>query len=393
VSGACRACGAGGLESCYRQAAIPANSCLLLDTAEAAVAFPAGELELVVCARCGFIQNDRFAPELTTYSAAYEESQAFSPRFLQFVDELIDRLEAEGPLAGRTVLEIGCGKGDFLIRLLERTGAIGIGIDPAFRADRVHTAAHDRVTFLAERYGPAHAGIEADLVCCRHTLEHIADVLGFLQEIRRTIGSRHATRLFFEVPDATRILEAAAFWDVYYEHCSYFTKGALARLFRRAGFRVTDLAHGYAGQYLLLRAVPAEPGVASAPLPIEEPPAETVALARAFRTRVEAELVRLSGQLAAWRAAGRRVVLWGSGSKATAYLTSLGAGSAVGGVVDINPHKANRYVAGTGHRIEAPERLPDLAPDVVVVMNPIYADEIRASLAGFGLAPDLVCLG
>jgi SAM-dependent methyltransferase len=392
VSGVCRACGAGGLESCYRQAAIPANSCLLLDTEEAARAFPNGALELVVCPDCGFLQNDRFAPELTTYSAAYEESQAFSPRFLQFVDELIARLAAEAPLAGRTVLEIGCGKGDFLVRLVERTGAVGIGIDPAFRADRVPAAARGRLTFLAERYGPAHAGIAADLVCCRHTLEHIADVLGFLQEIRRAIGTRRATRLFFEVPDATRILREAAFWDVYYEHCSYFTAGALARLFRRAGFRVTDLARGYAGQYLLLHAVPAEPGAAGAALPIEETPAETVALARAFGRRVEVELARLSGQLEAWRAAGRRVVLWGSGSKATAYLTSLRAGSAVAGVVDINPHKAGRYVAGTGHRIEAPERLPALAPDVVVVMNPIYAGEIRASLAALGLAPELVCL-
>ena len=38
-----------------------------------------------------------------------------------------------------------------------------------------------------------------------------------------------------------RVLEEGAFWDIYYEHCSYFTLGSHARLFRRAGLDVTDL--------------------------------------------------------------------------------------------------------------------------------------------------------
>lgn len=392
MRGACRACGAGALEPFYRQAAIPANSCLLLDDRDAALAFPKGELELAFCAACGFIQNDAFVPELTTYSAAYEESQAFSPRFLRFVDELIDRLDEGGRLAGRHVLEIGCGKGDFLVRLAERTGASGTGIDPAFRPERISSPAAGRLAFLAETYGPQHAGIKADLVCCRHTLEHIQDVQGFLALLRRTIGEQLSTRIFFEVPDTTRILREAAFWDVYYEHCNYFTAGSLARLFRRTGFAVTDLRLGYEGQYLLLEAVPSETPDTGAPLPAEETPEATATLVAGFRERVAAELAGLGTALGEWRARGRRVVLWGSGSKATACLTSLGAGPEVLGVIDINPHKAGRFVAGTGHRIAPPDQLPALAPDVVVVMNPVYADEIRADLAGRGLAPELVCL-
>jgi SAM-dependent methyltransferase len=395
VTRACRACGATGLELFYRQSAIPANSCLLLDDRAAALAFPKGALELAFCPTCGFIQNDSFAPELTTYSAAYEESQAFSPRFLRFVDELIDRLDAQGSLAGRHVLEIGCGKGDFLVRLAERTGASGTGIDPAFRPERIASPAASRLTFLAETYGEQHAGLAADLVCCRHTLEHIADVQGFLTLLRRNIGEGR-TRLFLEVPDTTRILREAAFWDVYYEHCSYFTAGSLARLLRRTGFAVTELRLGYEGQYLLLEAVPSSvPAIGTdrgEPLAAEETPAATAALVAGFRERVGAELARLRGQLDDWRARGLRVVLWGSGSKATACLTSLAAGPEVLGVIDINPHKAGRFVAGTGHRIAPPEELPELAPDVVVVMNPVYAEEIRADLAGRGLAPELVCL-
>ena len=36
----------------------------------------------------------------------------------------------------------------------------------------------------------------------------------------------------FELPDSRRVFDEVAFWDIYYEHCSYFTPGSLARLFR-----------------------------------------------------------------------------------------------------------------------------------------------------------------
>ncbi len=86
-------------------------------------------------------------------------------------------------------------------------------------------------------------------------------------------------------------------------------------------------------------------------------------------------------------------MLWGSGSKAVAYLTGLAVGTEVEAVIDINPHKAGKYLAGTGHRIEAPEALVDIRPDVVLVMNPVYRDEIARSLAAMGLTPSLHVLG
>src|SRR3712207_6943984 len=41
----------------------------------------------------------------------------------------------------------------------------------------------------------------------------------------RSVGERPHTVVAIEVPDTLRVLTEGAFWDLYYEHCSYFTPG------------------------------------------------------------------------------------------------------------------------------------------------------------------------
>ena len=38
---------------------------------------------------------------------------------------------------------------------------------------------------------------------------------------------------------------------------------------------------------------------------------------------------------------------------------------------------------------EVPDRLAEIEPDVVIVVNRVYADEVRADLDGMGLTPEV----
>ncbi len=58
--------------------------------------------------------------------------------------------------------------------------------------------------------------------------------------------------------------------------------------------------------------------------------------------------------------------------------------------VDINPHKQGTYIAGTGQEIVAPEFLRGYHPHVVIVMNPIYRQEIEQDLRRIGLAAEVI---
>ena len=73
---------------------------------------------------------------------------------------------------------------------------------------------------------------------------------------------------------------------------------------------------------------------------------------------------------------GRSPVIWGSGSKCVAFLTTLGIDSEIECVVDINPRRHGKYIAGVGKRIVPPEHLKEFKPETIIVMNPIYKDEI-----------------
>src|SRR5581483_2756188 len=137
--------------------------------------------------------------------------------------------------------ENGCGKGRFLGHGCQQGRHQGPGVDPAYVPGRLSDEAARRTQFDPSFYDDRYAGLPADVVVCRHTLEHIWQVRPFMEMVRRNIGDRPDTLLFFEVPDVLRVLRDTAFWDVYYEHCAYFSLGSLARLFRACDFDVLDV--------------------------------------------------------------------------------------------------------------------------------------------------------
>ncbi len=382
----CPACSGELLDVFHRQEEAPANSCLLLEDRAEATSFPTGSIELAMCRACGFITNIRFDPRLAEYSQRYEETQAFSPRFVQFARSLAQRWVDRHDLGDKTVLEIGCGKGEFLVMMADAGIGHGIGIDPGVHPERLNSAAGHHLSWIKDFYSEKYAHLEVDAIVCRHTLEHISPVGGFLAMLRQTIADRTDIPILFELPDVQRVLDEVAFWDVYYEHCSYFTAGSLARLFERSGFEVVDLEFAYDNQYLILEARPAPTGVQPQPWPVHDLTAINGGIEH-FRVEYGRTIDHWSDRLAG---TSGDVVIWGAGSKGVTFLAEVG--ERITAAVDINPHKHGMYMAGTGHEIIAPDRLRVMKPELVIAMNPIYIDEIQHNLDLLRVDAELVAL-
>jgi len=384
----CPCCDSREIASFFEVRGVPVNSVLMLKDRREALDFPRGDIVLGHCKSCGFIYNTTFEPKRLEYSERYDPTQAFSETFNAWHKKLASDLIEKYELRGKRVLEIGCGKGEFLCMLCELGGNSGVGFDPAYTEGRNAPAAAQNIEFVRDFYSEKYAGYSGDFVICKMTLEHIHDVQRFLTSVRRAIGDG-TSHVFFQVPDVQRILEERAFWDIYYEHCCYFSMGSLARAFRRAGFDVLDLAREYGNQYLMVEARPGK-GAPSQPLPQEDDLGTLSSLVAEFSSQFAKLRAAWSERIAAFRAAKKRVCIWGSGSKGVAFLTTMQLSDSIEYVVDINPHRQGHCMLGTGHKIVGPQDLPSAPPDVVIVMNPVYRDEIANQLRTLGLGPELL---
>lgn len=389
VKNICPNCNGAGLLVFYELDNVPVHSVLLLQTRQEALNYPKGDIALGFCQTCGFIANIAFDTNVHEYSSRYEPTQGFSSTFNAFHRNLTTHLIERYDLHGKDIIEIGCGQGEFLTLLCELGANRGVGFDPAYISGRSQSNASDQLTFIKDFYSEKYANYQGDFVCCKMTLEHIQQTADFVNTIRRSISNQSDTIVFFQVPNVTRILRDLAFWDIYYEHCSYFSLGSLARLFRKCGFDVIDLWKDYENQYLMIEARVGN-GQYRAMLPQEDDLEELVQEVAYFAENYQNKLDEWQRDIQKIRRSGRRAVIWGAGSKGVAFLTTLKIRDEIQYAIDINPRKHGTYIAGTGQQIVAPEFLREYKPDVVIVMNPIYRDEIQQDLDQMGVTAELM---
>ena len=386
----CPACHHDGMSCFFEIDRVPVFCNVLWPSLGQALAAPRGGIRLAFCTECGLIYNVAFDPSLTVYAPAYENSLHFSARFQEYAENLSRRLVERYHLYGKDIVEIGCGRGDFLATLCRTGNNRGVGFDPAYDGDGAGKAPNHPVTILPETFSAVHARYPADLICCRHVLEHVARPLEFLLEVRHAIGDRRNAAVYFEVPNTLYTLKDMGVWDIIYEHCSYFTPSSLARLFRRARFGHVEVAVEYEGQFL---SVQGHPVAGDAPTTRQQESAEddVPALTRKFHAAHAEKLAEWRDRMLGLQQDGARTVLWGGGSKGVTFLNVLNVSDQViRYVADINPRKRGRFVPGTGQRVVAPRFLRRYRPDVIIVMNPVYLQEIRRMLQELGVCAELL---
>lgn len=360
-------------------------------SAEEARQFRRGDLLLTFCPECGFVFNTAFDPDSLSYSATYENTQSCSPYFQQYLSELANSLLTKHGLRDKVVIEVGCGKGDFLRLLCQDGRNQGIGFDPTYVGPE--SIEGGAVRFVREFYDSRQTHYAPDFVCCRHVIEHVQSPLEMLRAIRQAIGDRLSSTVYFETPALPWILDTLTFWDLFYEHCSYFTAESLAWAFERTGFQVLATRLAFGEQYLCIEAMPAASGSKAAG-PWLQGTTELWAKIQSFLVRLEPQMIACAEKIAAFSRAGG-CAIWGAAAKGTTLVNALDPeNERIRFLIDINPAKQGKYVAGTGHPIVPPQHLKDRNGRIagIVNMNPNYLEENRMILSQLSLAIPIVQL-
>ena len=380
----CSNCGSDRVSLFYELKQIPVHSVVLMRSQEEALGIERADINLGFCDTCGFIGNFAFQENLINYAAEYESTQAYSPTFTTFHQQLATHFINRYDLHGKDIIEIGCGHGEFLKLLCRLGNNRGLGFDPAYRRDTENERENGDVRFINDYYSEKYADSPADFIASKMTLEHIFETRAFMSQLRRALGSNTGAIVFVQVPDATRILGETAFWDIHYEHCCYFTPTSLSTVFQESGFDVIDVRRAYYDTYLIAEAKP-RTTTNEHPVSEKQDLAEVRALVAHFKKNYAGITARWKERIRELQESGQRTVLWGSSSKATAFLSTLGVVDGIEYVVDINPFRQETFMPGTGQRIVSPEFLREYRPDNIIVINPIYCDEVQKTIDSVGV--------
>jgi hypothetical protein len=370
----CPLCGATAEHVFLVREDVPVHQNLLMTTPDAARAIPRGSIELVACTTCGFVFNRAFDEQRLAYGERYENAQDCSPAFAAYAADLAGRILRNGARGAR-IVEVGCGKGTFLRRLVEdaATGNTGLGFDPAYSGP--DDALDGRLRFRRAFFDAAGSDGPVDVVVCRHVIEHVAAPIAMLEAVRAAIGSSSHARAYFETPCVNWVLRNGVIWDVFYEHCSYFNARSLHHAFERSGFAVDDVRHVFGGQYLWLEASPAAHALTPAPQA-----GDVRALADAFSAAHDALLEAWKTKLGDAAERGK-VAVWGAGAKGVTFANLLDPDRAmIDCLIDLNPRKQGMYVPGTGHPIVSYLEAAVRGVRTAVLMNPNYRSENVALL-------------
>ncbi len=388
MSGPCPVCEAGTLESFFSIKQVPVIINILSNTKEEAMGRPRGDIDLGFCDTCGHIYNTAFDLGLLDYSGEYDNALHFSSTFRDFASQLVETIVFGRKWQSGHMLEIGCGKASFLRALCERGGNSGIGYDPSIESLDWKSVgnAGGKIKLVRGYFGKDDTDVAGDKVVCQHVLEHIEAPATFLQEIIASRAKLAAHSIYFEVPNVLYSLRDFGVWDIIYEHCSYFSPSSLAYLFERFGYRIESCEEVYGNQFLSLHA---EYGCGKEAVSKPDITELSRLVGEFGRTFMEKRLHWMD-TLTPALSDEEKVVVWGAGSKGITFLNMMTDGEGIDYIIDQNPAKIGKFVAGSGQQIQSPDFLAEYRQDMVIVMNPLYRDEIAQRLSGMGLTPEVV---
>lgn len=302
-----------------------------------------GDIEIVQDDETGLIYNNLFDETILEYTPEYDNEQGNSTFFKSHLDE-VSKIILEYFDKEKKVVEIGCGKGVFLEKLLN-DGYDIVGFDPTYEgfSSRIHKHFFQKGSFEI-----------VNGIILRHVLEHIQNPVKFLKEIAEANGKSGI--IYIEVPCLDWIIENQTWYDFYYEHVNYFRIQDFQKIFKN----IISIGHVFNGQYIYLVAKLDE---------IQYPDKS--------ENRGNLQLPKLSFE----KVKNLDVdIVWGAGSKGIIFSMLMErCNKKPKFIVDINPNKIGKYAPVSGIKIISPSdciKLVTLGSNIVV-MNKNYLEEIK----------------
>jgi SAM-dependent methyltransferase len=328
--------------------AFPEKETLAKDRAE--------DLAIHQCPGCGLVQLVR---KPVHYYREVIRASAYSPAMSEFRRRQFDDWITRFNLENARVLEVGCGRGEYLTLLRQAgTDASGIEWSPGnLKACRAAGLTAHRA--FPTRPGQILSESPFAAFACFNFMEHWPDPIGSLAAIHNNLQAGGIGLI--EVPNFDMILEKALYAEFISDHLSYFTQDTLRFTLQMAGFEILE-THTIWQDYILSAVIRKR---------------QTLDIAR-----LTSQQIRLQEHLKTFVAGfpSQQVAVWGAGHQALAAIALSGIAPQIRYVIDSAPFKQGKFTPATHLPIVAPRQLTEDPVRAVIIMAAAYSDEVARQI-------------
>ena len=323
----------------------PTEDTLHLDSGE--------DLEVCQCNLCNLIQLN-CAP--VSYYREVIRSAAFSEEMGLFRDEQFKEFIEAHRLEGKDILEVGCGKGEYM-SLMDGHGANVYGIEHS--AASVGVCREDNLNVNKGYIETASQDLgfnkKFDAFFILNFLEHLPNINEVLRGIANNLNE-DAVGLV-EVPNFDMILRNNLFSEFISDHLYYFTKDTLRMTLERNGFEIIECKEIWY-DYIISAVVKKR----------------TKTNVSHFRKHQETITKEIKEYISHY--GSQNVAIYGAGHQALAIIALTNIKNDIKYIVDDATFKQGKHSPATHIPIVSPSNLVSDPVKAVIVMAASYSDEV-----------------
>jgi 2-polyprenyl-3-methyl-5-hydroxy-6-metoxy-1,4-benzoquinol methylase len=314
------------------------------------------DLEIYQCSSCGLVQLNsepvNYYKEVIRAAAISEEMKNF--RIKQFKD-LIEKYS----LNGKKIIEIGCGKGEYL-SIMKKFDIKTHGLEESKESVKhcVEEGLNVSQGFIErDTYKMNEAPFDAFFIL--NFLEHLPNPNSVLRGIYNNLTDDAIG--IVEVPNFDMILKKKLFSEFMSDHLFYFTKETLKTLLNLNGFEIIEC--NYVWHDYIISAI------------VKKKEKIDISEFYEYQNKIKFEIEKYINSFS-----NKKVAIWGAGHQALAIISMMNLADKIRYVIDSATFKQGKYTPATHIPIVSPKTLDTDPVEAIIVMAASYSDEVARTI-------------
>jgi len=314
------------------------------------------KIKINYCKKCYYGWNKEFENKKVNYKKEnIIEAGKFSKEYLSY--QMMKAKELSNYTKSKifeTAVEIGAGAGLFIKEVNSKNK---IAFEPSKEALQIDK----NIKVINDYFYGGKNNIKADIVIMRQVLEHIENPKNYIKEIIKTFTEKNNELiLYIEVPNADKTFKLGRFYDIYYEHCNYFSLNSLVKLGVELDLEIIKISKDYDDEILSI----------------------------VYRKNTKINIKKILNEneknlkyLIYEKYKGKKIIGWGASGNGAAIINKLKINkNIISHIIDSDKNKQGKKIPGMGQPIIGYENLKELNPEVVFIFSQFHKREIEAQI-------------